>query len=501
MRGERLRALVLLAAASAGISCGRGRGRGKRILPSQISIEMGSSAAVPQALLPRLTAMGVRSFFVPALKAASAGESAALEKIPPPAEPNPLPVYLEVAGSGDFDAYFQARKDKAGDEIWRAVAGPVGSPAYGRVQGLHLSLRVSRAAEEYAEALGRIRRKLPSSLTLSASVFSAFDEQQLKKWGAVARKVDFLVPEIFGRVPDAGVEGFRVAADLNQLGSWDTPHCPLLSPQGWGILKVASGAPAAAVSDLRVNELSEDRRFDFAFGSILSNADEDEYVFTARQAVRDPAWGSPPAAEGDSITFRERRVSDLTAALAQSRAAAARIIRLDSLDDQDHLIGFSVLEDVLLGKPLSPRLTLSRSGRAGAATFMAVNAAAEFSQLSRIGNWIDLRLSDAVIGDVRPGDFDRYEFLDAEGNRVPAGRAKIIRFYENFVAPGESMTAGPIRYSGNARFFGSSRLTLPDGQAVQSAETEIQGIPEGAPPEPSAQPLSGRGERPRGRKR
>lgn len=494
---RRRRIAGALAAAVLASACGRvGRNSGK-MLPSQVSLEVSSpEAGVSSALAPRLAAMGVRSLFVPAVRATAAGSSARFEKLPPPAAPYPLPVYVEVAGVGDFDEYFRARKGKAADEIWQAVAAALESPGYGNVQGLHLALRVAHSPEEYADVLAKLRRRLKRSQTLSAGLFTSLDPETLKPWAAVRRKVDFLVPVIFGRIADAGPEGFRATADLSQLSGWDVPLVPLLAPQGWGILKSARGVPAPPISDLRLNELSEDRRFDFRFGAVLSDVDEDEYVFTAKQAVSDPPWGGEGVAEGDSVTFRERRVSDLTAALSAVRTAGAKIIHLDTLDDQDHLIGFSVVEDVLLGKPLAPRLALSRSGRPGQATFMAVNSAAEFSQPSRIGNWIDLRLSDATIGDVRPGDFDRYEFLDTEGNRVPSGRARIIRFYENFVAPGESLTAGPIRYTGSARFFGSTHLTLPDGSVVTTPEAEITSIPEPEPSGGSAEPGSGGRQRP-----
>lgn len=496
--------LALIAAGA--VACGRRHGGGGKVLPSQISLELGSaSVSVPEAIAPRLSVMGVRSFFVPVARVTAAGDSAQFEKLPPPAAPYPLPVYLEVTGTGDFDAFFRSQKEKAADEIWRAVADAFESPKSGRVAGLHLALRVTTSAEEYAEALARLRKKLAKSQTLSVAVFSRLDEESQKKWKSVLGRVDFLVPAVFGRVADATPEGTLVSADVEQFASSDVSLCPLFAPQGWGVLKLGSGEAPSKISDLRINDLSEDRRLDFNFGSLLSNADEDEYVFTAKERIGDPAWGAPPAAAGDSVTFRERRVGDLTASLSAARAVSAKILHLDALDDQDHLIGFSVVEDVLLGKSLVPRILLSRSGGAGEVTFMAINSSSEFSQLSRIGNWIDLRLENGTIGDVRPGDFDRYEFLDAGGNRVPVARAQTIRFFENFVAPGESMTAGPIRYAGAARFFGSTHLTLPDGTVVSTPEVDIQSFPEAAAAPPasaaSPQPRAGRGKRLPGRKR
>jgi hypothetical protein len=497
---RRLTGAILAALAAAGCG-GRGAHSG-RVIPAQIVIEFGAGpAAVPEALAPRLATMGVKSFFVPAVRARAEGASVQFEKLPAPSAPYPLPVYLEVSGVGDFDPYFRLQKERAADAIWRNLAAAASSSAYGKIQGVHLALRVSRSGSEYAQALAALRKRMKGEESLSAGVYSNLDEESRKGWNDVVRRVDFLVPVIFGRVRDTDPEGFRVSASLKEFSSPDTPVCAGFSPQGWGVVKSASSQGPQTVPDILINDLSEDRRFEFSFGSILTDEDENVYIFTARQSVSNAGWGAPME-PNDSVTFRERRISDLTAALAGARFASAKVVQLDSLDDQDHLIGFSVLEDMLLGRPLDPRLVISRSGTPGNATVMALNAKAEFSELSRIGNWIDVRVENAQISDVRPGDFDRFEYLDEEGKRAVAARARTIRFYENFVAPGESMTAGPIHYTGQAKFFGSFHITLPDGRTTQTPEAEMESFPEASQSAPkSAQPGHGRAERAPRRKR
>jgi hypothetical protein len=110
---------------------------------------------------------------------------------------------------------------------------------------------------------------------------------------------------------------------------------------------------------------------------------------------------------------------------------------------------------------------------------VAVNIAPECSSLSRLNNWIDVRVDGARILDVRPGDFDRFLFLDANGRPVGVARAHTIRLFENFVAPGESMATGPIRLAGAAPIFASAHLVLPDGRTVTVPETRVEGAANG----------------------
>ncbi|HET9796084.1 MAG TPA: hypothetical protein VFS34_16670, partial [Thermoanaerobaculia bacterium] len=467
-------ACSLAIAGLAGLSgCGGNGGAQHRRNPAGISIDFSEAASpVPAELLPRLNAIGVRSIFAPAVEFSADGGVPRFEPAAPPDSKYPLPVYLVVRGTGDLDEYLKSAAGRAGEEIWRALRPALTSGRYGDIAGVHLDLRVANSAGEYASALGSIRSRIPKAMTLSAAVETKLSEDQLKKWRSVGRQVDFLVPVVYGRGGRAGAEGARVSGSTAQAFEVGRAVFPEYCPQGWGLFR-ASGGEARAVSDASINDLSEDRRFDFEFGSLLSDADENVYVFRARQPGSRAPWGEGGFEPGDTVTFWENRPSDFTQGLSDPLAARGKILRLRSLDDQDHLIGFSAIEDILLGRKLEPKLAFSRSAGDGEVTFLVVNSSPEYSELSRLNNWVDLRMDGGRLLDIRPGDFDRFEFLDAAGKQSVAGRARTIRFYENFVAPGESMTGGPIRYSGEAAFFASAHLTLPDGRVVTVGELPV----------------------------
>ena len=432
----------------------------------------------------------MRSVFVPAVEIDVERGAPRFEPVPPPDSAYPFPVYLVVRGNDDLDSYLKAAAGRAGEEIWKAIQPALSSGRYGDIAGVHLDLRVADAAGEYVSALGSIRSRLARSMTLSASVETKLTEDQARKWRSVGRVVDFLVPVVYGRLGAPGTEGARVAGSAAQALEIGRSAFPEYCPQGWGLFQPGSG-PARAVSDASINELSEDRRFDFEFGSLLSDADENVYVFRARQGGSRADGGTGPFEPGDTITFWENRLSDFTQSLSDPLAARGKVIRLRSLDDEDRLIGFSAIEDILLGRKLEPKLTFSRSAGQGEVTFFVLNSSPECSELSRLNNWVDLRMDGGRLLDIHPGDFDRFQFLDAAGKQSIAGRARTIRFFENFVAPGESMTAGPIRYSGDAAFFASAHVTLPDGKVLDVAESPVFEVPSGGPP-PSARKPAGR---------
>jgi hypothetical protein len=128
-----------------------------------------------------------------------------------------------------------------------------------------------------------------------------------------------------------------------------------------------------------------------------------------------------------------------------------------------------------------------------AATLAVVSCARtsrdEAAELSRLGNWIRIRVEGGVVTSVAPGDFDRYELLaSAEEGSSPApfGRASVCKLFENIFVPGESNDAGPIRVAGmHPRVFVGYHLVQTDGRTVEAPEVEIplsDPLPEAAPP-------------------
>jgi hypothetical protein len=461
---------VVLALLAAGGCRARG-GRDLRRIPSGIAIEFtDGAAAVPRELEARLLRIGVDGLFVPAVRLVADGNGARVEGIAPPEAPYLAPVYLEAVGAGELAPYFAEKGRRAGEVLWRALTAAAESGRYGRVAGLHLALGIPGEGEGFGKALAVLRRRMPDSWTLSTEIRAPLRGQAAGRWASWRRYLDFAVPWVFGRLGRPG-GGPPASADVGRLSRSAVPLLPGYAPQGWGAVE-AAGRPDTWLPDSVVNELSENPRFDFSFGDVLGDPDENVYVFTATGASR----GGPAGVSwrvGDRVTFRERRTADFVRALAASRSRRARIVRLESLADGRHLIGFAVLEDILLGRPVRPALSITRLGTTREASLVVLNASAECSELSRLHNWVEIRVEGGPVADVRPGGFDRYEIFDAAGRPADPARARRIRFYENFIAPGESITSGPIRLRAPARLYASAHVTLPDGSVLTIPESPL----------------------------
>ncbi len=463
---------LLLASLMVALAGCRGHGGSRRQIPSGMSIELPAGAAVPVGLSPRLAAIGARAFFVPAVAGRAQGDRVTFERLPPSRLPPGAPVYLEVTGRGDFTAALDRDSDRVAAALWEALA-PAAVPGAGRVAGVHLAWGFRATSKGPAALMRALRLRLPPAFTLSASIDSRLSDAERKSWRGVARVADFVVVQTLGRGESADLAGTRYEGRLADARELGIPIIAGYAPQGWGVRRASDGSLQGVVPDSAVNELSEDRRFDFSFGDLLKQTDEDVYIFSARAEARSRRWEGP-AFPGSTIAFRQRRVADLTQSMAEARSAAGKLVRLASLEDDGRLIGFGVLEDIVLGRRLEPRLTFSRSGPGSGIVFVAVNTSPESSALSRWNNWVDLRIAGARIGEVRPGDFDRYLFLDERARPVAAFRARTVRLFENFVAPEESMSTGIVRLSGPAEIFASAHLTLADGTVVKVPESRVE---------------------------
>jgi len=471
------RKLLLAACLAASIAACRGRRDLGRRLPGAIAIELGAPGPpVERALAARLSAIGADSFFLPAVAGRAVGDSAAFEPVAG-ADPSALPgaVYLEVIGTGNFDPPLERDPKRVAAALWKALEPSTRHPSP-RIAGVHVAWRVRDSADGHAAVLEALRRRLPARWTLSASVDTRLSEEARKRWRSIARKTDFLVANVFGRRPDVDPDGIRLQASLEDLADLEVPVYAGAAPQGWGVVRTPGAPPGAVIPDGAVSELSRDRRFDFSFGDVLSDPDEDVYVFSARTESR--LAGERTIAAGSTVAFRERRVSDLVRALADAKAAPGKVIRLDALAGEDHLFRVKTLEDLLLGRDLRPALSFSLRRDGSGLVLVAFNATSTWSSLSRLNNWVDLRVDGARVLDLRPGQYDRFLFLDERGRPVTPARGRTVRLFQNFVGPGDTVATGPIRLSGAGAVFASAHLTLPDGKVVA--------VPESRPALPAA---------------
>ncbi len=432
-------------------------------------------AVVPEELEGDLAAMGIGRFYV---AAASVDASGRLTPLPLPPAPLKLPVWLTIVGQegGVVDL-----PSAAASEAWpEALAGPLAAMRkMGRLAGLHLHLPCDPSkAAQLAALASNLGKK--TGLPVSATIIPGTDPS---RWAALAGSVDEALAFGMGRRPETA--DLMVPELTEEIArAIPVPFRLLVVPGSYGF----AGKPSSKgrrILDGEVDRLSEDRNLDFDFGQVLSTEAGSLYNFKPR--LGSEARSTLLAADGGVARFQVLTIHEIARLLSSAGTwtgtrMKGRVFLVDGLPHDGHLLGFESLRALLLGSPLQPKLEIVPGA------FQAAKGSVDFSlkvsnvvplpsELSRMGNWIRIRIDGGVVAAVTPGDFDRFELLSApeEGARpAPFGRATVCKLFENIFVPGESNDAGPIRVVGaHPRVFVSYNLVQTDGRTVEAPEVEI----------------------------
>jgi len=444
---------------------------------------------VPEELGPELSAIKVGRIYA---AAASLDASGKVTSFPPPPSRLPLPVVFTVMSSGAESA-LKGKADALG-ETWASGIAQAVSDAkrWADVAGVHLHLwPTPEMAETLAGALSVVRKRvgLPISVTVPA-------EAPPEAWKPLKGAADELLVLAFGRRPETLD---RMARELTeeQARKFPVPFRLLLVLGGYGFPgDKPIGAPDAhRIPDAQVDKLSENAALDFEL-HFLSTEPGD--VFSFRPKLESSPSKNPLAVLGGAATFQVPTLPELTQLLSAAERwkqvpLLGRVFLLDGVPEDGHILGYRAVKAILTGEPTEPSLSIDVSpGGAGQGwaefSLIAANRSAAPSDLSRVNNWVQVRVEGGVIAAVRAGDFDRYTLHAADPTSTRHyGDAGICRLLENLFVPGEVNVAGPIKVTGtNPRLFVSYQLSVPGHDAVKGAEVEkVLPTVRGRAPEPT----------------
>jgi len=301
----------------------------------------------------------------------------------------------------------------------------------------------------------------------------------------LAASADALLGFVFGR--GAGVD----PAVLDALGRpWWAGYAPAVSGERQG----AGGDALGPVAERWLDALSGNPRMDFENDLSLADASTIAFHLTAKAPVR---LEGLELAAGDRVSWKAPAISELIyqlgSALTARHRALGRVVVFGGASDADRVFPIAALEDVLLGRPLTPTLEVSIQPAGRAVLVEAANRTPHASSVSRVANWVEVDVAPAHPADVQVGGFERYEVYDASGRPVTPGRGTRVRLYETLIAPGEAITAARIVVRGAL----PSPCCAHREHVVAAAGQETTG-PWTAPPTPTPAPT--RTPRPRGRR-
>lgn len=475
---------ILLALSPALLSCGKKKPAGGGATDSKAAGDalfiVTAPAVIPPELAPDFAAMKVGRLYLAGATLAASGK---VTPLPPPPDHVSQPVSFVLMGEEGASGLFATGEGQGvGERLGAALTQPLEeAKSWGTVTGIHIHV-IPQAAQlpTVAAAAKALKSKtgLPVSITLLAGTPPASIE-------TLKGAVDEVLILTFGRRPETGDQ---LAPELSEAEAKaiSVPFRLLLVPGGYGF---AGSSPAPVTGrrmpDGEIDTLSEDRNLDFDFGQVLSTDPGTVYNFKPREGF--PAYKTNLAQDGGYAQFRFLVIADLVRFLGASRKwgdtkLAGRVFLIEGLPRDPHLIHFGTLRTLLSGSVIDPVLNVSaaKSGSRGnevSYVLTVTNDSVASTGLSRLSNFVRIRVEGGVVAGVSAGDFDRFEILESAAPNSRAatfGKATVVKLYENFFAPGEANQTGALRIAGSRpKVFLSYQLTLTDGRTVEGKELEV----------------------------
>lgn len=439
------------------------------------------SAPVDAAQLGRLEGLGVSGLFLEAATLEWAGAEPRLEARRLAAPARRMPVTLVLSGQWPSRELEPKRVAAALGEQLDSLR--VGVERGGILPvGIHLDLAAEPAGfRSLAEVANRLRRRFEGRWLVSLAIDRrALGEERARE---LARGADFLVCFLYGQRPgepeDPGAWDLQsVEANVGRLERLGRPYLLGAAMTGQATWRASGGAARAVTSELDLRRLVDDRRLELRPGFTLEGVDRQTFEFVTRSGA---AVGSWKLGAGDSVRvvktstpFLEeflRRVgawnspNRLGELFYRVRGAAERL----SLDTAS-------LEAALALEAAAPRLDLRlerpfRSDRLWRVKIQLMNQSAEPTDLAFFDtNYVELRLTEALVGEVVPGQFRRFELL-YEGRERGTMRAvrwpDTLRLYAPIVEGKETVTSGEIEirlHGRSPKLVASAVFLLPEGR-------------------------------------
>jgi len=314
-----------------------------------------------------------------------------IELAPPPRPVAGQVVSAVITGGSDAAAALASEEKRVRRALEEALLLAVRTVVndggrLGAVGGVHLDLPLTaRTVSPMVEILRRLRPRLPAGLFVSLTLKfppPAGGRESFRPLAAAP--VDGLVAMVFGEDERADPE----ATDLLGRAWWAG-----YAPNAEGRWTNRAGELRGILSEGFLARMSDDPRLDFHHDMEVEEQVGFGYLFRVRRPL---LVETTRFERGDEVVFRQPFWTDMIRSLgsdlAGRRFGRGRVFRLSGKADSDRIFTLPALNEILLGRPLAPRLRVSVGRGKGTLTVSVENDSPMPSVLSRVSNWIEVDL-------------------------------------------------------------------------------------------------------------
>lgn len=213
------------------------------------------------------------------------------------------------------------------------------------------------------------------------------------------------------------------------------------------------------------NSISENPSLDFIGLNLSSTTKSPQYIFEAKNNIK---IGKYTINKGSNLnimlfSYEQARISIGNQSKFLNQNYLGRYYHFYSTEENDGILNFNTWLSYLKAQITSPMFDLQINKEAGGYSLVLSNLTGLYSDFSKRQNYLEWEFKKGYFKEGDLGDFSRFRFYSDEEEVMPI-QADKIRFYENFIAPFETIKTGQIIVSGELQGIFRVSYLLPGGK-------------------------------------
>lgn len=281
--------------------------------------------------------------------------------------------------------------------------------------------------------------------------------------------VDYAVIFSFGfpyppSLDNSLLNAYRLKTIEKELVSFSIPFYFAISVSN-GVWISSNGNLENYIVGMPFNSISENPSLAFIGFNLSSTIKNPQYIFEVKNNIK---IGNYTINKGNNLNFMLFSYEQARSSIGnQSRFLnqnyLGRYYHFYSTEENDGILNFNTWISYLKAQITSPMFDLQINKESGGYSLVLSNLTGLYSDFSREQNYLEWEFKKGYFKEGILGDFSRFRFYSDEEEVMPI-QADKIRFYENFIAPFETIKTGQIKVSGELQGIFRVSYLIPGGK-------------------------------------